>query len=308
MSAVAYLLERPAHAFLSNYEALTYAPEHGRLKSEYTLPEQLSKLYLFVVMLVATLGYLVAERPATVKLSIAFLALGFVVYLAESNLIPSWANPPFGVAGMACVAFYLVRARSWAGLAALACGFGLISAGALQDQIHEKESVRSAAPDFAVDLIHIVPEERFDLLGVAAVCLAAVLSFRTALLRFFADEPRAGLFILLSSVALTFGNGLLHQPYQPGGALFAVALTMTNVGAGLLLWACSSIRRPLPHIPGVSGAPLTLCLLFLFVALPAVHGNVRNSTPLLLWLPGVAFAAVYLWRRHPVRRRAAGAA
>ncbi|MGH9322336.1 MAG: hypothetical protein ACRD3V_20930 [Vicinamibacteria bacterium] len=80
-------LENPLNSIVRL--ALSAAP------SEYGLLEQLSKYYLFLIIMVAIRAYQVAGHPEMVKLTLAIMMLGLSMYLAEGNMITNRTQPLF---------------------------------------------------------------------------------------------------------------------------------------------------------------------------------------------------------------------
>ena len=95
-----YLLEWPYNTFLSKLITI---------RSEYTVGEQLSKLYLFTIVLVSVLSYRILTDATKIKLSISFLLLSLIMYMSESNMITEEAQPIYGLIGGA---FYRVLSLS----------------------------------------------------------------------------------------------------------------------------------------------------------------------------------------------------
>jgi len=296
--SILHFLEDPSRLVMSNYTSLTYGPAHIQVKSEYTIREQLSKFYLFIIILVSAFSYRVSTHPSMIKLSISFLALSFVMYMSESNIIIEKAQPIFGLLGIAFTGFFLFRLRSRLSLSAFVVGFALVSFGSLVDILHENEFIKSIFPGTVSDLLHIMSEEWYEVSGIAFICLAAILSFRSPLLDFIENETKASMLILISSGIMTLGNGFLHYQYKPTEALFSIALALTLIGFSGLVYSTRSIEYSFPKTNAITRKSIYLCVFFFFVLLPATHGTARFSAALLLWLPSIIFVATYLWRCH----------
>ena len=300
---IIYLLKWPLHTFLSGHQVFTYPPGSiyaGYIKSEYTIGEQLSKFYLFIIVLVSVFSYRVVNKPTKIKLSISFLLLSLIMYMSESNMLTEKTQPIFGLIGVAFIGFFLLRLRSWLSLILFIVGITLISCGSLNDFASENESIRSLLPTFIFRILHITTEERFDVMGIAFICLSAILCFRVPLRHFIAKNTKGSLLILLSSGIMTTGNGFLHYQYEPIKRLYLIALAMTIVGFLGLVLVNKNINKAYPSLMLVTEDVFYLFIFFFFVVLPSIHGKARSSTALLLWLPSMIFIAIYLWRCHSV--------
>jgi len=295
-----YFLGRPLHNFLRRYEVFTYAPAHICIKSEYSIFEQLSKFYLFIILLVSVFSYRVLNEPTKIKLSISILLLSLSMYMSESNMLTEKTQPIFGLIGVAYVSFFLLRSRSWLSLIIFIIGITFISCGSLNDLIGENESISSLLPTFTSPVLHITSEERFELIGVAFITLSTILCFRVPLRHFIANNTEGILLILFSAGMITTGNGFLHYQYRPGEKLYIIALTMTIVGFLGLVLATKNIKKMFPSLTLVTADVFYLFIFFFFVVLPSIHGYERSSTAILLWLPFMIFIAIYLWRCRSV--------
>lgn len=58
-----------------------------RVRAEYTVYEQLQKIYLLVLLLMAVYSYISTKELIKIKSSICYIILGIVLYLSESNMI-----------------------------------------------------------------------------------------------------------------------------------------------------------------------------------------------------------------------------
>jgi hypothetical protein len=289
---VCRLLQTPLHAFLSS---------HMTVRSEYTVGEQLSKFYLFIVVLISIFSYQVSKKPRRIKLSILFLLLSLILYMAESNMITEQTQPVFGLMIVLSTGMLLLRERSWLSLTHLLMGFMAVAVGALSDLAHESEYIGSLLPTFLSQLLQILPEERFDVIGMAFVCLSAMLCFRVPLRHFVAGNTRGILSMLLASGMITVGNGFLHYEYDPSSRLHASALALTISGFVALIFANKRANKKDAVLTLGTENLFYLFILAFFVVLPSIHGNARSATALLLWLPIVSAVALYLWRYHPAR-------
>ena len=290
---ICFLLEWPFNTFLSRYFPIS-------TRSEYTLGEQLSKFYLFIIMLVSIFSYRVLNKPTKIKLSISFLFLSLSMYMSESNMIPGKTRPIFGLIGIAFAGFFLLRLRYWLSLILFITGFTLIFSGSFTDLIYENESINSLLPAFILGFFPYALEEQFDVLGIAFLCLSVLLCFRVPLQRFIAKNTIGSLLILLSSGMMTIGNGFLHYQYRPSNQLYVAALIMTIVGFLGFVFANKIINKTYPSFTLATEDFFYLFIFAFFVVLPSIHGRTRHWTALLLWLPSLILMAIYLWRCHSV--------
>lgn len=290
---VAYFLESPVETLLSKLITV---------RSEYEIGEQLSKLYLFVTVLLSAFSYRTSVKPHEVKLSIAFLLLGLVMYMSESNMITEETQPLFGFLAIVCTVFFLLRLRSWLSLVVFVLGFLFVSLGSMVDLIYEHESIYSLVPGFIESFLHRGLEERCEGLGAAFVCLSALLSFRTPLGHLIVKDGKRSLLLLVSAGLMTSGNGFLHYQYGPGGKLYGVALVMTIVGFLGLVFVGKALTGTYPSRTSVGSDLFYVCAFFIFVVMPSIHGHARSTAALLLWLPAMVFLGLYLWHQHSARR------
>ena len=292
-----YLLEEPVWMFLSNYITM---------RSEYSVSEQLTKFYLFMIMLISIFSYQTSSKPVTIKLGISFLFLALVIYMSESNMIVERVQPIFGLIIVSSTAILLLRSRLWLSFFLLIAGFAVISGGSLVDHIHERESIRSLIPDFIFPLLDMAQEERFDVIGIGFLCLSAIMSFRIPLWDFVLKNKKGTLLLLVTSGMITVGNGLLHWQYEPSKYLQYFALIMTVVGfLGLMFVNKKGFGRKDAALKLSTEGMFYMFVFFFFVLLPSTHGIARASTAMLVWLPFMFVIAVYLWRVHPSRQRGA---
>lgn len=285
-----FLLENPIDTFLSSLIPM---------RSEYTVGEQLSKFYLFIIVLISVFSYRVLKELTAIKLSMSFLLLGLIMYMSESNMISEKVQPIFGLIIVAYTSMLLLRARFWLSFALFVVGFTFITGGVLSDLAHENESISSLLPVFIIQLLHITSEERFDATGIALLCLSAILCFRVPLRYFITKNTKGTLLMLLASGMIAAGNGFLHYQYHPSGKLRLGALAMTIIGFLGLMFVNKSISKKDAVLTLITENLFYLFIFFFFVVLPSVYGNQESSTSLLLWFPFMLFMAVCLWRRHP---------
>jgi len=289
--AIFYLFETPIHTFI---ESMT------TLRSEYTVGEQLSKFYLFLVLLLSFFSYRLVKKPLEVKLTIAYLLFSLIMYLSESNMIRETAQPVYAVICIFAIIYFLFRLRLWLSLILFFTAMVFLSFGSLIDFIHEREWINTLIPNFIYVLLDMAPEERFDVLGALFFTLSATLVYQAPLQHFLGKHKMKAFFVFVSAVFMTVGNGLLHYQYEPGHTLYKVAMILTVIGfLGLLLGTASLFKRS----PGNTLLPDYMFYILLFFGFVLLPGSqmlawtvVRNS--FLIWFPVMIFLALVMYYTH----------
>lgn len=290
-----YLIKIPYHEFLKSFITIK-----DHLPTEYTMSEQMGKFYLFIIVLISVLSYQVSKQANKIKLSISFLMLGLIMYMSESNMITENTQPIFGLIIVVSSSMFLFRVRSWISIVLLIAGFIMVGCGSLLDLAHEKEIVRLLLPTFIIHLLEFLPEDYYETLGIAFLCLSAILCFQVTLQDFLKRNKKVTLLILLASGMIAFGNGFLHWQYGPSGKRYLVALLMTMSGFLGLVYFTKGSSKKNAIFKLVTEEWFYIFIFVFFVVLPSLHGWARSTTALFLWLPTMFFMAVYLWRHHPV--------
>ena len=288
---ILYILEAPIHTFI---ESMT------DLRSEYTVGEQLSKFYLFLVLLLSYFSYRLVKKPLDVKLTISYLLFSLVMYLSESNMIRETAQPIFGVVGILAITYFLFRLRLWLSLLLFFTAMVFLSFGSLVDFIHEREWINVLIPNFIYPLLDMAPEERFDVLGAMFFSLSAVLVYQAPLQNFLGKYKMKALFVLLSVMVMTIGNGLLHYQYMPSNTLYLVAMILTVVGFSGLVFGSVSLFAHYPSNSLISDYLFYVLLFLGFVLLPGSHvlaWTVANNS-FLIWSPVMIFLALFMYYSH----------
>lgn len=287
-----YLLETPLHTFLKSYLYV--------LKSEYTVDEQLSRFYLFIIVLISVISYQVSNKPSKIKLSISFLLLGLILHMSENDMITNNTQPIFGLIIIFCTGMFLLRVHSYFSFTFFIVGFMVIGVGVADDFVTEQESIRSLLPTYISDLFLITREESFDVIGAAFLCLSTIVCFHVPLRNFVAKNKKGTLLMLLSSGMITVGNGLMHWKSTPNNKLHLVGLVTTISGFLGLMFICKIINKKDATLKLVTEKLFYFLVFLFFVLLPSIHGRARSWTAVLLWIPSMFFLAVYLWRCHPI--------
>jgi hypothetical protein len=280
------------------------------LHGEYRITEQLTKYFLLLTILIAIHSYVTQNLRKKIQLSISFLLLGLVMYLSESNMIAENMEPVFGIILFAYTFFLLVRNRKWIPLLFLFSGCIAISLGVLADIAHDiikfgrAEFFGRILPEPISNFLGRCPEEPFDVIGAAFVCLSIINCAIESLITFFKSNKYASFGFLATAGMIAVGNSFLHYQYKPSQELTLFSFTLTIVGfLGLII-----ISRNINMKNTVIGLPtlerFSLFIFFFFVVIPAVFG-VRNSIilSLILWLPTISFIGFFLYFDHPSRRR-----
>jgi hypothetical protein len=287
---VFYVMRIPYHAFLKNFITI---------KSEYRMSEQISKFYLFIVVLISVLSYQASNEANKIKLTISFLMLGLIMYMSESNMITENTQPIFGLIIVVSTSIFLLRLNAWFSIVLLIVGFIMVGCGSLIDLAHENKLVSSLLPTSVSHLLNPQWEDHFETLGIAFLCLSAILCFQVTLRDFVKRNKKVTFMILLVSGIITFGNGFLHHQYSPKRNFHLISLLMTISGfLGLVFFTKGSSRKN-PIFNLVTERFFYLFIFVFFVVMPSLHGPARSATALFLWLPTMLFMVVYLWRRHP---------
>jgi len=301
------VLESPINQVLSSeYLAslgLRSAGPFIHLRSEYQVGEQLSKYYLFVVMLISILSYRIVKDPLRLKMSIGFLILGLTMYLAESNMILEIVQPIFGLLIVGCVVYFLLKGRLWLVLFLLLLGSFLISNAVIIDLLHEQEVIKPYVPEQATIFLNALPTEgRLEVIGIACVTLAVIISFLDVLAQFTQNNVKGTFWILFTSGMITVGNGFLHFQYRPRLRLVTLALLLTMIGFLGLMYTNKYVNKQNMRLTLVNEDSFYLFIFFFFVVLPTVFGRNHYVTSVFLWLPTMTLLALYLYYHHPHRR------
>lgn len=286
-----YFLEVPIHSFISSYITL---------RSEYTVGEQLSKFYLFTVILVSFFSYRIITKPLEVKLSISFLLFSLILYTSESNMIRETAQPIFGIIGIAFTAYFLFRLRLWLALILFFSAFVFFSFGSLIDFIHERESIKTFLPNFIYAFLDLASEERFDVIGALFFCLSSIIAFQVPLLSFVMNHTKRALLILLSAMVISAGNGFLHYQYEPNGNLYLIAVIMTIVGFFGLILSSKNIYKDYPKLTSIPDSQFYVSIFLCFVVLPSSTILAWNAfdKSFLIWSPIIILISIYMWYSH----------
>ncbi len=286
-----YLLESPFHTFIASFITL---------QSEYTIGEQLSKFYLFTTLLVSFFSYRILTKSTEIKLSISFLLFSIILYTSESNMVRETAQPIFGIIGIAFSAYFLFRLRLWLSLILFFSAFVFFSFGSLIDFIHERESIKELLPSFIYPLLDLASEERFDVIGALFFCLSSVIAFQVPVLSFIANHTKKTLFILLSALVISVGNGFLHYQYEPSGTLYLVAIVMTIIGFSGLIFSSKNIYKDYPKLTSTPDSLFYISIFLCFVVLPSNHtlASIAFNKSLLIWSPIIILISLYMWYSH----------
>ncbi len=268
------------------------------LRSEYRVYEQLSKYYLFLIVLLAIAAYTRAREISRLRASLGFLLLSTILYLAESNMITENVQLLFGPLVLGATLLFLARERAWLVILLLGIGFGVMFGGIVVDFAHEHEAVAALIPPVVTPLL--TPEELLDVIGQGFVCLAAIFYFFGDVLATFRDDALATLVLLLSAGLITVGNSFSHWQYQPGTKLEALALFLSLVGfVGVVLanrrFRSHDVALALPRENG-----FYLFVWIIFVTLPTMFGGIDDFASVVLWSPMFAGFVWYLYTRHPL--------
>lgn len=292
-----YLLEAPFNLIISQYIDL---------RSEYTLGEQLSKLYLLIMMQVSLVGYFASDTFQKIGLNISFLLLGLCLYLSESNMISEETQPFFGLALLFCVVYFSVRSRNWVGLSFLVLGIAAIGGSSLLDRLSDAQhtGTHSLLSTFSFSASYLdFSEEDLDFFGLASFCLAVIVSAYQYLEFFLRRVGKQAILISLGSVLTAFGNGFIHYQYNPTNKLYLLALIMSIAGFSLFAFSVNKIKEKWLLIKDNHTTVISAAFFALFVYLPSIYGHMRNVPSLLIWMPGLLLIAWWLWKNHPAHQK-----
>ena len=283
------LYEMPLHMFLSR---------HITLCSEFTLNEQLSRFYLFIMLLISVLYYRVSNEPNKIKLSISFLLLSLILYMSECDIIADNAQPIFGLIIVPCTFLLLLRLRNWLSLTFFIVGFMLISLGLLSDIALKYESIGSLLPTFVCYLTEIIWEETFELIGITFLCFSLILCLRVPLWNCVARNTKGSLLMLFASGMISIGNGFMRNKASCITSLCSLAITIIGL-LGLML-ANKRIDKKDAILTLITKDLFYLFIFFFFVMLPIIHGDRNSWAEVILWFIFMFGMAKYMWRFHPV--------
>jgi hypothetical protein len=291
--AVFLRLTPSLHSLMSNYIP--------NLRSEYQVTEQLSKYYLFIMMLISMIGYTKSKNLLDIKISLGFLSLSIVMYLSESNMITSYAQPIFALLIVSNMLRYFIRAKNWTVMAFYCLGFGFISIGVLLDFIHEVAVIKNITPLILVDVLESIGEEIADTIGLLLLCISTSLCYRVFIFDLFKTHKTLIATLLLSSACITYGNSIIHWQYYPSDVIYLTSLFTTLIGLiGFILTNESLKRRNLQlSLVTPEGVYFTIALLCLI--LPATFGKTSSLSSLVIWLSVLSFYIHFLWQKHPAR-------
>ncbi|MBF0188288.1 MAG: hypothetical protein HQL50_10235 [Magnetococcales bacterium] len=269
------------------------------LRSEYMIGEQLSKFYLFIIVLSSIHSYQVVKHPEEIRTSIAFLMMSLIIYLSESNMIVESAQILFGLILFIALSRTLLISRAWLSLTLIVMGFAFFCCGAIADHLNDQGSWVDQIPVWVVTFVSPLSEERLELNGIVCLCLATLLHFRVYLITLLFSFPGKVAMLMIAVLALTFGNGFLHHGYHPEG-LFQLAGLLYTLGGFLGILAINNeLTKNGIGFTLISREVFISFLFVFFLLLPSSHGQNQLSVSLLVWLPFFVLFAHALWRHHP---------
>jgi hypothetical protein len=273
------------------------------IRSEYTIGEQLSKFYLFIIMLVALHLYRTSKTPSKVMIGLLFFLFAFVMYLSESNMVVEIVQPLFGVIFLPLILFLLLQTRSFGVIFALILGFMMLAGGAFIDFMKDSETLQGILPS-AVVTSPLIREEIWEIIGYGLIGYAVLAHFYEDIRAFVRNNVAGTVLLLLASGMLASGNSFLHWQYSPGLRVQSVALTMTLIGFAGLAISNRYLIKPNDRIRLITEESFYLFLFAFFVMLPIVFGNSNIIVSLLLWLPSILLAGYFMMNHHPLLRTA----
>ena len=269
------------------------------VKAEYTIIEQLSKYYLFIIMLSAILAYDNASEPSDVQISIGFLLIGIVMYLSESNMLVERSQPIFALGVFGYTAYLLIKNKAWYTLLLIGSGCFIIFLGVVSDFVSEHEYVRSKLPTLLTAYLNTQYEEIYDVIGIGQICVAVLIHYWDKLEKFIKDNRKWSILLLLNSALITIGNGFLHYQYKPDTALTLSALIMMWLGFSGLVMTNRYLIEHRTKLKIVTESGFYLFIFVFFIMLPVAFGNTKLVESVIFWLPAMVVLGVLLFLKHP---------
>lgn len=271
------------------------------VRAEYTVYEQLSKYFLFVVILASIHSYGLQSESIKIKISICFLLLGLSMYLSESNMIKEAVQVIIGFIIFAYTFFLLFKSRSWFVALLLLQGLFVTSLAVLTDFMSEHEFLKNYLTQQVANVL-ISNEEIFDLLGIGIICFSAIICFLDTLKTFIKNNLIGTLSLLITSGLITGGNGFLHYQYWPSGKLRLVAIMMTVSGFLGLVLTNRYLNKKNARLTLIDREYFFYLFIFsIFVVLPIIYGRNGSLVSLVVWLPTMLFLGLYLYYHNLLR-------
>ena len=271
-----------------------------RYKDEYHVGEQLSKYYLFLIILVGLHHYQTSRDSKHAALGIAYFVGGLALYLGESNRITNDVQAVMAPLIIVSMLVCLIRTRLWTATAFMLLGFFLIAFAALADQAHGKHYF---AEYFLSDELRMFwmrfPEESLEVKGAAFYFISAIIACRVSLAEILRKDIKGVVLLALAAAVLTNGNGWLHFQYTPRGIFLHIGLLTTWAGFAGILAVNKRFSSTYVPLKIINENTFRIFLLGLFVILPAMYRRHRQPVSYLIWLPVLLGFANALWRHRP---------
>ena len=263
---------------------------------EYNVGEQLSKIYLFLIMLVGLHHYQISQNSDNSGVGIAFFVGGLTLYLGESNRITNDVQAIMAPLIIGTTMFYLHKTRSWAATAFMLLGFFLIAFSSLSDQAHDKHFIGKNLLSEDVRLFWLqIPEEAFEVKGAAFYFISAIIACRDSVSEIVRKDTKGVILLFLASAMLTTGNGWLHFQYTPRGIFLHIGLLTTWAGFAAILAVNKRFTSTYLPLKIINENMFQIFLLGIFVILPAMYRRHRDPVSYLIWLPVMLAFARVLW-------------
>lgn len=281
-------------------ELIISADPYHRPKGEFTVPEQLSKFYLFLIILISAYAYQVLKKPLEIKTSIGLFTLGLTMYLSESNMISNAPQLLFAAIIVPFTFYQLAKNKAWMTISLICLGFLIISGGILTDFIHQYPNITSYIPAQIPSLLETIGEEKFDVIGIAVLCLSVIFHFLKPLGGFVKNNIRGTFCTIISAGLITSGNGLIHYEYFPGQKLQLLAFSLSLSGWIGLMLTNKYVGKKDTALYILNKEYFYTFIFLFFVMLPLICG-IRHYTLIsfILWFPLLTFIAVNLYYKHP---------
>ncbi|OGX07037.1 MAG: hypothetical protein A2Z88_03010 [Omnitrophica WOR_2 bacterium GWA2_47_8] len=271
----------------------------SRLHSEYSLVEQLSKYYLFLIIMISIHLYQIADNTLKLKTSIAFFMLGMIIYLAESNMLHSIALPFYGAVIFPWLFFLLISARK---ISAVLFVIGVLSiaSGTLADFLSEMEWVNKYCPAGTAQLLGLLGEENLDLVGNGLMLLSVIYYAFDPLKAFISKNKRCILPFCIFSAMITMADSFSHYQYKPNAILETLALLLGIGGVAGLIWTNERILKE-NKLFLLNAETFYFFIITFFIILPAIyHAHNQTMESFLLWIPALTLSGIYLFNRKKI--------
>jgi len=292
------ILDNSFNQLLSNdsLSFLKLTDKYQFLHSEYALTEQLSKYCLFLLILISVHLYQTAKNIFKIEVSLLFFFLGLIMYLAESNMIHSVAQPFYGAVIFPWLCILLIKDHKKL-TALIVIGVISIMSGIVDDYLSEFNWLYNNFLMGISKVLGLIGEEEFDLVGQGFFLLAAIYYAFDPLKSFISKNKKGIVPFLGFSAMITIANGFLHYGYKPNAKLEILALILVIGGFVGLVWTNERIFKENKFFL-LNTDCFYLFIIFFFIILPTVyHANNQIMESFVLWFPTLTLFGIYLFNQ-----------